>query len=274
MLDYYYYYYVLVCCLIFNAFYNHSIIIAKFAIVLLYCSYLIRRCTSAECRCAYNLQDGVRSTCSFIYLSITRYCTYIIFHILVIVLIAGTVESCTEGFMSHDLLTAKAEQITSSLGLSVTTLAESRPTRWIFGSGFRSKSSCSNSHVITGLTLGVDIRTVTESRNEYPLFEIWRRDSNSFNKQQNISVALTPANFSTNGTYRFMFPTPISFNSSTRLGIYQPANENSVVRFYTISQSIDILRVKNADINNDPLASSTDFRTQNFFNVIMHPITG
>ena len=197
-------------------------------------------------------------------------------NILVIVFIAGTVESCTEGFMSHDLLTAKAEQITSSLGLSVTTLAKARPTRWIFGSGFRSKSSCNSSHVITGLTLGVDIRTVTESRNEYPLFEIWRVSNGStdyFYKRQNFSVVLTPANFSTNGTYRFMFPTPISFNSSTHLGIYQPANENSVVRFYTISQSIDILRVKNEDINNDPLASSTDFRTQNF-SVIMHPITG
>ena len=183
--------------------------------------------------------------------------------------------------MNHDLLTAKAEQITSSMGLSVTTLAESQPTRWIFGYDFRPSSSCSSSHVITGLTLGVDIRSVTESRNEYPLFEIWRIDFSlvRFFKQQNISVALTPANFSTNGTYKFMFPTPISFDSNTRLGIYQPANDNSVVRFYRVSQSIDVLRVKDADINNDPLvyysqSSSSDFTTHSSFNVIMHPITG
>ena len=203
-------------------------------------------------------------------------------NLLFIVSIAGAVESCTEGFMSHDLLTAKAEQITSSMGSSVTTLAESQAARWIFGYDFTPSSSCSSSHVITGLTLGVDIRPVTESRNEYPLFEIWRINISNptrFFKQQNISIALAPANFSTNGTYKFMFPTPISFDSNTHLGIYQPANDNSVVRFYRVSQSIDILRVKNADINNDPLvyysqSSSSNFRTRSSFNVIMHPITG
>ncbi|XP_019861610.1 PREDICTED: uncharacterized protein LOC109590107 [Amphimedon queenslandica] len=186
---------------------------------------------------------------------------------------AGTVESCTEGFMSQDLLTAKAEQITSCVGSSVTALAESQPTRWIFGRHFRPKSSCSSSHVITGLTLGVDIRSVNESRNEYPLFEIWTRDSNSnsFIKQQSISVALTPANFSTNGTYQFIFPTPISFNSNTRLGIYQPANDTSVVRFYRVSQSTGIKRVEDDDINNDQLSQSDLISTS--FNVLIHPIT-
>uniref|UniRef100_A0A1X7T390 Uncharacterized protein n=1 Tax=Amphimedon queenslandica TaxID=400682 RepID=A0A1X7T390_AMPQE len=182
---------------------------------------------------------------------------------------AGAVESCTEGFMSHDLLTAKAEQITSSVESSVTRLAESQPTRWIFGYDFIPKPSCNSSHVITGLVLGVDIRTVTESRNEYPLFEVWRISNGNpayYYKQQNISVVLTPANFSTNGTYKFMFSRSISFNSSTRLGIYQPANVRQSI-------DIDLLRVKAADINNDPLVYSTNFNTWRSFNVIMHPIT-
>ncbi|XP_019849286.1 PREDICTED: uncharacterized protein LOC100642048 [Amphimedon queenslandica] len=186
---------------------------------------------------------------------------------------ADAVESCTEGFMSHDLLTAKAEQITPSLGSSITTLAESQPTRWIFGHHFRPKSSCSSSHVITGLTLGVDIRTVTESRNEYPLFEIWRisNGNSAYFKEQNISIALTPANFSTNGTYKFMFLTPISFNSSTRLGIYQPANDSSVVRFYKVPSNNNVLRIKDADINNDSLSISNFI--SHSFDVLVHPIS-
>uniref|UniRef100_A0A1X7VEX5 Protein kinase domain-containing protein n=1 Tax=Amphimedon queenslandica TaxID=400682 RepID=A0A1X7VEX5_AMPQE len=210
-----------------------------------------------------------------LYTELQNMCCTCIFYanVLAIVFVADAVESCTEGFMSHDLLTAKAEQITPSLGSSITTLAESQPTRWIFGHHFRPKSSCSSSHVITGLTLGVDIRTVTESRNEYPLFEIWRisNGNSAYFKEQNISIALTPANFSTNGTYKFMFLTPISFNSSTRLGIYQPANDSSVVRFYKVPSNNNVLRIKDADINNDSLSISNFI--SHSFDVLVHPIS-
>ena len=191
-------------------------------------------------------------------------------------------ESCTKGFMSSDLLTIKAQQISNSIG-SATTIAESQPTRWIFGLNYRLRySSCS----LSGVLLGVDIRQVTDSRNEYPSIEIWSRSTTHDDgdwittysrQQQSFNITLTPANFTTTGMYSITFPSPVSISRSTYIGINQPANDNSVVRIYKENGTIDVIRIKDDYFSDDDIEYQFNGR-QDFtlvdYSVFFHPITG
>ena len=157
--------------------------------------------------------------------------------------------------MSSDLLTVKAQQINNNTG-SATTIAESQPTRWIFGRNYRPDySSCS----LNGVLLGVDIRQVTDSRNEYPSIEIWSRRSYNngltrySRQQQSFNITLTPANFTTTGMYSITFPSPVSISSTTYIGINQPANDRSVVRIYKENGTIDVIRIKDDYFSDDDI---------------------
>ena len=187
-------------------------------------------------------------------------------------------ESCTEGFMSSDLLTAKAQQINNSTG-SATTIAESQPTRWIFGRNYRPRySSCS----LSGVMLGVDIRQVTDSRNEYPSIEIWSRRSYNngltrySRQQQSFNITLTPANFTTTGMYSITFPSPVSISSTTYIGINQPANDNSVVRIYKEAGNISVIRIKDDYFSNDDIEYQSNGHQELIlvgYSVFFRPIT-
>uniref|UniRef100_A0A1X7SZR0 Uncharacterized protein n=1 Tax=Amphimedon queenslandica TaxID=400682 RepID=A0A1X7SZR0_AMPQE len=92
--------------------------------------------------------------------------------------------------------------------------------------------------VITEILIGVDIRTVDGIRNLYPRFEVWAptNDDDVYTRLigMSVEIRLTPDNFTTNGQYRFTPPTPLSVSSGYRIGVYQPPDDRSVVRFHYI----------------------------------------
>ena len=141
-------------------------------------------------------------------------------------------ESCTKGFMDMDLLRSKSAQIRSP-PTSAHQLATNEATRWIL----QDKFSCQST--LREVLIGVDIRT--ETRDQYPSIEIWyemeKRKKISYEKyspDKSFTINLTPDNFTTNGLYRYKLSTGLTVNEHDRLVVYQPASDDSIVRFYTV----------------------------------------
>ena len=146
-------------------------------------------------------------------------------------------ESCTEGFMNYSLLEARAANPSGSLRNN--RLSETNATRWII---IEESIRFTCDTVITEILIGVDIRTVNDSigRNLYPKFEVWSPTNNmmtEYTRVISIEIRLTPDNFTTNGQYRFTLPTPLNVSSGYRIGMYQPPDDKSVVRFHYMSLS-------------------------------------
>ena len=147
-------------------------------------------------------------------------------------------ESCTEGFMDYSLLQGKATTPSGALHnnrLSDNNLA----TRWIIIEDLMGNDitfTCST--VVTEILIGVDIRTVNDNvgRNLYPKFDVWSPTTMNdvYTRVMSIEIRLTPDNFITNGQYRFTLPTPLNVSSGYRIGVYQPPNDKSVVRFHYV----------------------------------------
>ena len=188
-------------------------------------------------------------------------------------------ESCTEGFMDYSLLQDKAANSTGSLRnnrLSDNNLA----TRWII---IEDDIMFTCSTVVTEILIGVDIRTVNDSvgRNLYPKFEVWgpTNDSDVYTRVMSIEIKLTPDNFTTNGQYCFTLPTPLNVSSGYRIGVYQPTDDRSVVRFHYIDMpgGIDHHRTGKVQTNfinnNDITISGGDKQVnQEDFTILIHPI--
>ena len=145
-------------------------------------------------------------------------------------------ESCTEGFMDYSLLQDKAANPSGS-ALHNNRLTENTATRWIIienSMGNDITFTCDT--VVTEILIGVDIRTVNDSvgRNLYPKFEVWSPTTMNdvYTRVMSIEIRLTPDNFTTNGQYRFTLPTPLNVSSGYRIGVYQPPDVRSVVRFH------------------------------------------
>ena len=149
-------------------------------------------------------------------------------------------ESCTKGFMDMDLLRSKSAQIDSTT--SDQQLARNKATRWIL----QDKFSCHST--LREVLIGVDIRTETGTRDQYPSIEIWyERKKNSYEKyspEKSFTINLTPDNFTTNGLYQYKLSTGIIVNENDKIVVYQPASDDSIVRFYT---------VQTGDKNNDKI---------------------
>ena len=151
---------------------------------------------------------------------------------------AATGEACTEGFMDLSLLVAKAATPVGSLADN--TLAENNEGRWIIsGNSF----NCSTA-AVTEVLFGVDIRSEYGNRNKYPNIEMWYYNTDnpiSYQKLLTFPIILSPDNFTTNGLYRYVLPTPFSISSSIynryRLGVYQPEDDSSVIRLYNATTS-------------------------------------
>ena len=131
--------------------------------------------------------------------------------------------------MDYDLLVQKAEQIGGDngdlrgnrLGRNTTSIMPSL------------KFNCSGA--ITGFLLGVDVRTETADRDEYPTIWLWNKTNETTYTRvddSSVKIILGPSNFSTDGVYQFSLSTPLQFTANQVLGIYQPRHGNSVVRFY------------------------------------------
>ena len=187
-------------------------------------------------------------------------------------------ESCTEGFMDYSLLQDKAANPSGSL--TNNRLAMNIATRWII-----IKDSMENAimftcaTVITEILIGVDIRTVNDNRNLYPKFEVWAptNDDNVYTRVMSIEIRLTPDNFTTNGQYLFTLPTPLTVFRRYRIGVYQPPDDRSVVRFYymNLPGAVDgIGKVQSNKIDDANIRITELFRDVDYesWNILIQPI--
>ena len=91
--------------------------------------------------------------------------------------------------------------------------------------------SCNGS--MTGLLLVGAIRTVSSLRTQYPKIQIWRNNGgNNYTRQNSQEIVLTEGNFSSDGVLQYNLTTPLPYQSGDVLGVYQPPEDNSVVRLY------------------------------------------
>ena len=130
--------------------------------------------------------------------------------------------------MKLDVLRKRAEKISSGNIVSVNML--NYELRVIPGMNF----SCNGT--LTSLLLGVDIRTVTGSRNKYPEVQIWRYNSSitTYDRQDRREIRLAAGNFTPDGVLVYDLTPPMQFQSGDVLGVYQPPEGGSVVRLYYI----------------------------------------
>lgn len=141
-------------------------------------------------------------------------------------------EECANGFPDISMIAAKRPSTTIGSKLA---------------NGLLLSHSFSCSGTLTGVVLGVDVRTETPSRNLYPEIALWRRpsdedDGGAIYEQVHRSeriVKLTPANFSTSGAIDYPIDPPLDFHYADVLGWKQPEIVNSVVRMYAIDKSFD-----------------------------------
>ena len=217
--------------------------------------------------------------------------------LLIFLLLNATVQSntcSTEGFMELSLLETKTG--TNNNG-QTTGLAESVETRWIITEGDKRFSDCSST--LTEVLVGADIRTETGNRNQYPRIEIWRETgkgrkgrkgrkrerSRSYErtktrtKSKSIEVnkgklILSPHNFTTNGLYRYTLPTPLIIGDDDRdyrLGVFQPPDDRSVVRFYKVTGTGESGRVNDRDIYEYSIKKSREITIETS-SILIHPI--
>ena len=212
------------------------------------------------------------------------------FLLLCIFLSNAAGDSCADGFMDLNLLETKAATPVGSLAYD--TLAESSETRWIItDNGFM----CNNVRM-TGILIGVDIRTKSDKRYKYPSIEVWYKSSNNnnnnndnnnnnnghWNRLSSVPIRLSPTNFTTNGLYRYVLPTSVDISNNYRIGVYQPEDDKSLVRFYkAMAQTItNVGQIKPNAINKTSVTihnnqDTNEINTYDTTNVIMmHPITG
>ena len=181
---------------------------------------------------------------------------------------------CTEGFMDLSLLETKAADTSGT----VWNLAKGKNRKWGIAYSFI-KSTCSTA-TLTGFLIGVNIRTETNTRNEYPKVEIWYLSGNYYNKyspEKSFTINLSPDNFTTSGLYHYKLPTGISVNENDRLVVYQPASDTSVVRFYyRVTDSSSDLIGRFNDINYDSVkvsGSNLDVAWR-YRKILLEPILG
>ena len=200
---------------------------------------------------------------------------------LLLLLLNGTVQSndcSTEGFMELSLLEAKTG--TNKNRQTITGLAESVETRWIITDKQFSEDCMSS---LTEVLIGVDVRNETVNRTEYPRIEIWRETGGHYRNPVFVELRLSPHNFTTNGLYRYTLPTPLNISERTgrgtprhyrRLGVYQPPDDRSVVRFYKVTGTGEIGRVDDDAINKNMMISKNNDVTSGTLGILLiHPIT-
>ena len=182
--------------------------------------------------------------------------------------------------MDLSLLETKAATPVGSLADD--TLAENTETRWIITDN---EFTCNNVRM-TEVLIGVDIRTKSDKRHKYPSIEVWRRPSNNdndyWNRLSSVPIRLSPTNFTINGLYRYVLPTSVDISNNYRIGVYQPEDDKSLVRFYkAMAQKItNVGQIEPNAINKTSVRihnnqNLNEINTYDTTNVIMiHPITG
>ena len=182
--------------------------------------------------------------------------------------------ACTEGFMDLSLLKRKAADQHSSLA------EDNEATRWIITDA-NNRFTCDNVRM-TGFLIGADIRTVTmhsSIRNEYPSIEVWYKSSegSQYERNHSIMIELSSDNFTTNGIYHYVLSEPIYASSGYMLGVYQPEDSKSVVRFYKASanRNTTVGKIIDSEVNKmQSLINGSEIVQSNMTDIVMiHPIT-
>ena len=172
--------------------------------------------------------------------------------------------------MDIDLLRAKTKQIPNTRGTYSNNILDSN-SRYLFPS---LEFTCSTT--ITGIIIGVDVRTITNKRNNYPQLEIWSRFNPNVYEQVSSSIQtiqLQPDNFTTSGVYTYQFSQPLSVETNNILGIYQPSHDESVVRVhYEISSSNTAY--KTDSLADDRVNVNSNAATPQNLDLIIYPLTG
>ena len=179
----------------------------------------------------------------------------------------GEADGCASGFPDVKLITTK-----SLKSASVAKQADS-------GLSILQPFTCSGT--LTGLILGVDVRTESGTRNLYPnVFLLRLRSSGDSDDSDDTddsggsltkvsgsqrTVRLTPANISTSGAFDYPLYPPLNFRAYDVLAWNQPVLENSVVRMYTVK--VPFLSSSDDDDDSD---DSTGFISA----LLLHPVTG
>ena len=138
-------------------------------------------------------------------------------------------DECANGFPDMNLIKTRALETT---------------TGEILEEGLSLLNAFTCNGTLTGLVLGVDVRTEAGSRSMYPQISLWRpQDAEELDEVNDIvdgstrTVQLTPANFSTSGAFDYTIAPPLDFQANDILGWTQPEEDESVVRMYTIDDS-------------------------------------
>ena len=143
-------------------------------------------------------------------------------------------EECTGGFMDYDLLKQKASQIPAEDGNGALS------TKYIAGSSYFAstrryampslKFTCPGT--ITGFLLGVDVRT-DGSKNQYPSIYLFKEGgADYYTKVGSRDIILDAENFTTSGLFNYTLSEPLSFSTGQVLGVRQPKDSDSRVRFF------------------------------------------
>ena len=165
--------------------------------------------------------------------------------------------ACTEGFMDLSLLKRKAADPYKSLNDIANGMND---RRWIITDN-NNRFTCNNAK-ITEFLIGVDIRTETNIRNKYPSIDIWHDNSEAndtqYNRTHSIPIILSPDNFTTNGTYRYVLSEPVYVSNGDMLGVYQPKDSESIVRFYRAraNRTTQVARIKNNNITTSSILNA------------------
>ena len=183
------------------------------------------------------------------------------------------IDSCSTGFMSLDVLEKRAEKISSVLVNILSQNDLDSEFRLVSGLTF----NCSGN--IASLLLGVDVKTVTGNRYKYPEVQIWREDLELshtdiiYNKNTSQEIRLAAGNFSPDGVLQYNLTTPIQFQSGDVLGVYQPPQDDSVVRlFYANDPNATITYYKGgSDPNSDTIIANKAIMDES---MLLVPITG
>ena len=168
--------------------------------------------------------------------------------------------------MQLDVLRRRAFKISTSNGSSANKLGNE--LRLISHTNFK----CSGT--LTSLLLGVDVRTVINSRNAYPEVQIWRRSLFLFRRKEKQEIRIAAGDFSPDGVLVYNLTPPMQFQSGDMLGVYQPQQSASVVRlYYNVNDSApDTIRRSTA--NPPSLILSTVNRRVTGQNILLSPIIG
>ena len=164
------------------------------------------------------------------------------------------------------LLQKRAEKITSINTIPVMNLLNNE-LRVLSDYRF----TCSG--VLTSLLLGVDVRTVTTNRNQYPEVQIWRIDAGlTPTRVARQEIRLAAGDFSPDGVLRYNLTPSIPFQNGDFLGVNQPPALSSVVRLFFAEDS----KVSSSNFNSGDIISQILQVAEKTANqrILLSPITG